>query len=172
MTPPKAIQQTLPGEWYWLAIVFGAAQPAYEGIWLSGPRGVDGARWVAFEDDPPREIGSITFTPARGLRTTVIEIAPATDADLQKYWYPAYNRLEAHAREAQDLRRDRQNTADEAVEYYYRMRGPGQQRKTLREVAEKFNIGYEALRKQKQRYDARGGWGSKKGTKPSQKTGE
>jgi hypothetical protein len=164
MTAPRPILETLPGEWYWLAIVFGAGQSAYDGIWLSGPRGGDGGKWTAYKDDPPREVGSITFTPTKEGRATLIEITPATAADLHDYWYPALNRLESHAKEAQQMRRSQQITADEAIEYYYRSRAAGGRKITIREVAERFRLSHTALLKHKQRYDAAGKWGSKKDT--------
>lgn len=160
MTAPRPLKETLPGEWWWLAIVFRAGQAEFAPIWLSGPRGADGARWAAFDSDG-RDVGVITFTPAKEGRATLIEIMPATAADLQNYWYPAYNQLESLARAAQDLRKSQQVTADEAVEYYYRSRAAGR-RTTIRQVAERFSLSHAALLKHKQRYDARGGWGSKK----------
>lgn len=165
MSETRAFAVTLPGEWYWLAHVFQwivMADPDADTLgrkWLSGPHAAFGARWEAFQNETTDTVGTITFNVGTTQRETVVQVAIGAP-EYEKWWYDRFNQLYTTAREVSELRATHSTTPDEAIEHYYRSRAAGS-RITLRQIAEDTNLSYEALRKHKQRYDARGGWGAK-----------
>lgn len=56
---------------------------------------------------------------------------------------------------------DRRGHAELLIEHYYRSRARGS-KTTLKDIADQSGFNYDYLRQVKARYDAAGGWGSKK----------
>lgn len=158
---------TLPGEEWWYFVA--AINTHYEGV-RATPRLSSGAFgpgvWVG-EHQAGHEVatarGEMAFAPADGYTQVYVTFAAHT-GEGAAFWDGVQTFLEIFARQARFIRQTagRGWTPAEAIEYYYRSRARGS-KMTLKQAAELAGINYEVLKKHKQRYDAAGKWGSKKG---------
>ena len=158
----------LPGEEWWYFVA--AVHAHYDGV-RTTPRLSSGAFgpgvWVAEHragHEVATPLGEMSFAPADGHTQVYITFA-AKDADVIAFWSDVETFLQSLARWARFTRQTAGQgwTPDEAIAYYYRSRAAGNKKITLKAVAELTGINYEALKKHKQRYDAAGKFGSKKG---------
>jgi hypothetical protein len=164
MSEPITITIPDPAAWYYAALVTVLLIPDLQkrdeestAHFRLGAQGTQhGAERFVFESP----LGTVTTT--RNDTETTMTIEPAEGE--QNYWRTIEAGIEIFAAEARGKRWIMDGlTADELIERYYRARAAGDRKMTLRRLASsQHKYSYTALQKHKQRYDARGGWGSKR----------
>jgi hypothetical protein len=143
--------------------------PPYPDIFSMGTsveRELKHIRYSAIADSPDGSyvsVGIITFR----LKGNSTEVETRSDSEeFISYWRNILEALSAFVAATTRIRQAYELTADDVVERYYRSRAAGS-RTTIKQLAEQYGFSYESLKKHKQRYDAAGKWGSRKGQFPS-----
>jgi hypothetical protein len=151
----RAIHLVLPGVELWHCIAFIKAERPRAEIRKPGPY-----LELTTQNNYQQDFNTGRVVASISGEHTIVAIQP--EPGYEDAWRQFAERLEKFAWAAHEARLNMAPNPDELVERYYRSRAAGT-KMSLRKFAESTNVNYEALKKWKQSYDRRGGWGSKTG---------
>jgi hypothetical protein len=153
MSEPTVIEETIPGDWWYLAAAFGAIHKIPAPHPSRNPDGMmtySGYTITVLHKDIGYNLGSITFSGKQGMTTIHVRVSWPEYAS---YWREIIERLKGFAFDARNIRRDAiAPTIDRVIELYYQIRAAGG-KITLKELAEQEGVKYSYMRKRKVAYD-------------------
>jgi hypothetical protein len=155
------IEETITGEWWWIAALFGRLQqdePLFkrvDGIGVTD-RSRDGLTEI-HRNANGTTLGTVRYGGNDGKTTIHIEATPTYGESLRA----TLIQVSSIAETAHNLHRAaRKTTPEGAIEHYYRRKAAGS-KITIGQISAQTGISEKTLRNVKVEYDRAGKWGSK-----------